>query len=132
MNFRDGSSGHRQQDGRANNHPPYGWRNGKYKHGMKDTPEWKAWVNARRRCTDPNHPDWKNYGGRGITMCASWRASFAAFYQHIGPRPAGLTLERIENDRGYQPGNVRWATRAQQTANRRPIKRHRHTMKGRR
>ena len=86
---------------------------------MKGTPEWKAWVNARRRCTDPNHPDWKNYGGRGITMCARWLRSFAAFYAHIGARPAGMMLDRIENDAGYKPGNVRWATRAVQNANKR-------------
>lgn len=102
---------------------PSGPRNGKYLHGMKRSPEWKAWVNARRRCTDPSHPDWKNYGGRGITMCAEWLASFAAFYAHIGPRPAGLTLDRRDNDRGYEPGNVRWATRSEQTANRRPVRR---------
>lgn len=98
---------------------PYGWRNGKYKHGMKNSPEWKAWVNARRRCTDPNHPDWRNYGGRGIRMHKRWLVSFLDFYEHIGPRPPGMTLDRKGNDRGYMPGNVRWATRAEQTANRR-------------
>lgn len=114
------TSGHRQWfDTQEGPGAPYGWRNGRYKHGMKGTPEWKAWVNARRRCTDPNHPDWRNYGGRGITMCAAWRLSFAEFYEHIGPRPPGLTLDRINNNAGYRPGNVRWATRAEQTANRR-------------
>lgn len=117
-------SGHRQDLAPiAGKGAPYGWRNGKYKHGMKGTPEWKAWVNARRRCTDPKHPDWKNYGGRGITMAKRWLRSFAAFYEHIGPRPAGLMLERIDNDRGYVPGNVRWATRAEQNANRRKDRR---------
>ncbi len=104
---------------------PPGPRNGNYRHGMggcgsRKPAEWKAWWNALQRCTNPNDPNWDNYGGRGIRMCEEWRESFAAFYEHIGPKPhPRLTLERVDNDRGYEPGNVRWATRSEQSRNQR-------------
>lgn len=86
--------------------------------------EYVAWANMRARCTRPVHRDWHNYGSRGITVCASWLTSFAAFIEHIGPKPSPeLSLDRIDNDGHYEPGNVRWATNAQQQANRR-ISRH--------
>jgi len=84
------------------------------------TPEYLAWENAKDRTTNPNDPAWRHYGGRGITMADEWLHDFAAFFAHIGPKPdPSLTLDRIDNDRGYEPGNVRWATRVQQRANRR-------------
>lgn len=89
------------------------------KHGMTSTPEYKAWDSAVSRTTNPNVKCWERYGGRGITMCQEWRDSFMAFYEHIGPRPDGLSLDRIDNDGNYEPGNVRWATKKQQTANKR-------------
>ena len=89
------------------------------KHGMTDAPEFISWSAAKNRCRNENYDGYRNYGGRGITMCAEWQVSFAAFYEHIGPRPLGTTLDRIENDKGYEPGNVRWATPSQQIANRR-------------
>ncbi len=99
---------------------PNGWRNGKYAHGMKGSPEWNAWRNAKFRCTNPKSPDWDDYGGRGIKMAKRWLTSFEAFYAHIGARPSALhSLDRIDNDRGYMPGNVRWATKAEQNKNRR-------------
>jgi hypothetical protein len=72
-----------------------------------------------QRCTNPNFKQWAHYGGRGITVCDRWR-SFENFLADMGRRPQGLTLERENNDRGYEPGNCKWATRLEQRANRRP------------
>jgi hypothetical protein len=75
-----------------------------------------------RRCKSQEHPGYHRYGGRGISVCDEWRASPAAFIAwvdaNLGPRPSGMTLDRIDNDGNYEPGNVRWATAAQQQANR--------------
>lgn len=83
------------------------------------TPEYSAWSGAKQRCTNPKLRQWKDYGGRGITMCAEWHASFKAFLDHIGPRPDGMVLDRIDNDRGYEPGNVRWTDRITSADNQR-------------
>jgi hypothetical protein len=74
------------------------------------------------RCRNPRNPAYPNYGGRGITVCKRW-LSFVNFYADMWAtyRP-GLTLDRIDNDGNYEPGNCEWATRAQQIANRRPHK----------
>jgi hypothetical protein len=87
------------------------------------TPEKRLWGHMIERCTNPNHHAWKNYGGRGITVCDEWRQSFSAFLAHVGPRPTpNHSLDRYPNNDGnYEPGNVRWATRSEQRANSRPI-----------
>ena len=85
------------------------------------TSEYMTWQAAKGRCFNPKDKDYKNYGGRGITMCAEWRDNFAAFYVHVGPKPAGLTLDRYPNNDGnYEPNNVRWATPKEQANNKRP------------
>lgn len=90
------------------------------KRTAKETPEYGAWRKAKGRCFDPNDRAFDNYGGRGITMCDAWANDFAAFLAHVGPRPSRHhSLDRIENDGHYEPGNVRWATRSQQSKNRR-------------
>lgn len=73
------------------------------------------------RCENPNVPAYKNYGGRGITVCASWH-SFANFLRDMGERPAGLTLDRKNNEKGYYKRNCRWANWEVQQNNRRPRK----------
>lgn len=95
------------------------------KHGHsfpKQTPEYKAWRHAIARCENPNDKKYIHYGARGISMCQEWRHDFLAFYAHVGDRPAGTTLGRIDNNLGYEPGNVRWETYVQQNNNRRPFK----------
>lgn len=87
-------------------------------HGMTNTPEFRTWTGARARCTNPNNPNYFRYGGRGITFCKEWLV-FENFYRDMGPRPAGTSLDRIDNDRGYSPDNCRWATGEQQCNNRR-------------
>lgn len=83
------------------------------------SPEYRAWRQAKNRTTNPAYPKFARYGGRGITMSPEWVDDFAAFFRHIGPRPgAGYSLDRIDNSKGYEPGNVRWATASEQAANR--------------
>lgn len=81
--------------------------------------EYRAWSGMKVRCSNPNFKDWHLYGGRGISVCARWLDSFAAFYGDVGPRPsAAHSLDRHPNgDGNYEPGNVRWATRKQQARN---------------
>lgn len=88
-------------------------------HGMRSSPEYGAWVQMKDRCCNPNSKSWDEWGGRGICVHPEWVDSFEAFYEHIGPRPDGCSLDRIDTDGHYEPGNVRWATWEQQAQNRR-------------
>ena len=93
-------------------------------HGMTHTPEYRAFSAAKYRCNNPCVPGYKDYGGRGVRFLF---ASFEEFYAELGPRPgAGYSVDRINNDGNYEPGNVRWATWSQQIRN----QRRRHSMGG--
>lgn len=100
------------------------------RHGLHGTPEYLVWINIRRRCYNPNHKSYSDYGGRGIRLCTNWYASFLSFYKYIGKRPSKQhSLDRIDNDGNYEPGNVRWATAKEQANNMRSN--HRITIGGR-
>ena len=88
-------------------------------HGLSGSPTYSTWVQMVQRCTNPNAPTFAYYGGRGITLCERWR-TFEHFLDDMGVRPDGLTLDRIDNDKGYEPGNCRWATWSEQMSHRRP------------
>lgn len=95
----------------------------RYKHGLAKHPLARVWATMRHRCESPKCESYNNYGGRGIKVCPQWQSlpTFIADIERLlGPRPKGMTLDRINNDGNYQPGNVRWATWKTQMANRRP------------
>lgn len=87
-------------------------------HGMSDYQEYGIWVQMCSRCQVKTNPRYHYYGGRGITVCKRWNSSFELFYADMGPRPSPKhSLERDDNDKGYSPGNCRWATRGVQMRN---------------
>lgn len=91
------------------------------KHGGSGTPEYSVWESMIARCENRKHRAWHDYGGRGIVVCKRWRSNFANFLSDVGPRTTPKhTLDRINNNGDYEPGNVRWATRSEQNANQRP------------
>ena len=85
-------------------------------HGMSHSPEYTSWENMVQRCTNPKAPNWERYGGAGVTVSEEF-LQFNEFYNAIGPRPAGCTIDRIDPTLGYQRGNVRWASASAQELN---------------
>lgn len=87
-------------------------------HGMYKTPTYNSWNNMVQRCTNPNRDEYAYYGGRGITVCERW-LKFENFLADMGERPEGLSLDRIDSNGNYEPGNCRWVDSATQATNRR-------------
>lgn len=94
-----------------------------FKHGASGTPEHDAWISMLQRCNNPNNPNYKDYGGRGIKICERW-LQFENFLADMGHRPSpDLSIDRINNDGNYESGNVKWSTRKEQANNTRRTQR---------
>lgn len=91
------------------------------KHGLlkENHPTYRTWASMKNRCANEKDPNFKNYGARGIVVCDRWRESFAAFFEDMGAKPAGMSLDRIDVNGNYEPKNCRWATVEQQQNNKR-------------
>jgi hypothetical protein len=95
-------------------------RHGQARRGRMSS-EYKAWAAMHRRCRNPNQQNYEQYGARGVAVADTWsgRGGFERFLAEIGPKPSPLhSVDRVDGTRGYEPGNVRWATAAEQAVNR--------------
>lgn len=86
------------------------------------TAEYRSWRGMKERCLNPNHVGYAIYGGRGVKVCDRWLSGFDKFLEDMGPRPAGHSLDRIDPNGDYEPGNCRWANAKEQALNQRTPK----------
>lgn len=86
-------------------------------HAMSNSYTYSTWKSMRARCLDPKDKDYPRWGGRGIKVCKAWADSFVEFYKDMGERPKGHTIDRINNEGDYEPGNCRWAVQKTQSNN---------------
>ena len=103
-------------------------RHGEWAAGVRKHPHYSRWMNMISRCTNPRNKQYKDYGGRGIGICREWQNPWLFFHylsEVLGPCPPGHSLDRIDNNGNYEPGNIRWASRSTQARNKRP----RHSLK---
>ena len=96
----------------------------KHTHGLTNTRPYQIWYNMKERCDNENCPAYKSYGNRGIKVCQEWSNSFESFlsWAMLNGYQSNLTLDRIDNDKGYEPSNCRWVTQHIQALNRRMSK----------
>lgn len=94
-------------------------------YGRRDSrgPEYRAWCALIGRCTNPKNKSYRNYGGRGITVSPEWLASFETFLADMGPRPSGMSIDRLDNNKGYCKENCAWRGVLEQANNRRTTRR---------
>jgi len=87
------------------------------KHGMRNSLEYSSWISMKDRCLNKKSKDYHKYGGIGITIYKEWINSFEKFFEYMGKKQKGQSIDRIDNSKGYFPGNVRWANNSQQQRN---------------
>lgn len=99
-------------------------------HGMTSTKEHGIWMGMKQRCYDKNCKDFSSYGGKGVEVAAEWVDCFVSFFEYMGECPDGMTIDRVDSNGNYEPGNVRWVTYSTQNHNRGAMKNNKTGKKG--
>lgn len=87
------------------------------KHGLHRSDEYRSWKMMKEHCSNPKQDNWAYYGGRGILVCDKWKNSFEEFYKDMGPKPKDYSIDRIDVNKNYEPGNCKWSSTKEQNRN---------------